>query len=54
MSQNIFLNKLEISQELYELVVNDIIPGIDINAEYFWKSVPSIISAFLTKNEALL
>ena len=47
-------DKLTIDQGLYELVVNDIIPGTGIEEESFWKSFQTIIHEFMPRNKELL
>ena len=47
-------DKLSINQELYDLIVNDIIPGTGIEVEGFWKSFQDILHEFMPKNKALL
>ena len=47
-------DKLAINQELYDLIVNDVIPDTGIEAEQFWTSFQSIIAEFMPRNKALL
>ncbi len=47
-------DKLQINQGLYDLIVNDIIPGTGLNAETFWVDFQGILHDFMPKNKELL
>ncbi len=47
-------DKLTIDQGLYDLIVNDIIPGTGIEVENFWNSFQDILQDFIPKNKELL
>jgi len=45
---------LSIDQSLYDLIVNDIIPGTGIDEDKFWESFQNILQEFIPKNKELL
>ena len=47
-------DKLNIDQELYDLVVNDIIPGTGIDIEGFWENFQNVLQEFMPRNKSLL
>ncbi len=54
MNPRISKGNLHIDQEFYNLVVNDIVPGTQINADEFWQSLDRILNDFISKNSSLL
>jgi len=58
MGETIVVGGLKIAKPLYDLVCDDVIPGIalvsDITADKFWKSLEEIVRDFAPKNKTLL
>ena len=46
--------KLEISQDLYNFVRDELLDGLDITHEYFWSSFEKIVNEFSPRNRDLL
>lgn len=45
---------LQIAQELYNLVSNDIAPGTGVDADHFWSEFEAVLNEFAPINKALL
>ena len=54
MNQRVNTGGLKVAQELYDLVVNEIIPGTDIDANTFWQSFEQCLLELGPQNKALL
>ncbi|MFW2372476.1 MAG: malate synthase G [Gammaproteobacteria bacterium] len=54
MSQRIKVGDLQVARVLYDLVVNEIIPGTDIDANAFWQSLEQCLLELGPQNKALL
>ena len=54
MTTTVTKDKLHISQDLHDLIVNDIIPDTGVDIENFWVSFQSILEEFMPRNKALL
>ncbi|KEI71743.1 malate synthase G [Endozoicomonas elysicola] len=54
MTERIQKGGLQIAPVLYDLLVNDIIPGTGIDADQFWHSLENIIIDLAPENKALL
>lgn len=54
MSQRVKVGDLQIARVLYDLVVNEIIPGTDIDANAFWQSLEQCLLELGPQNKALL
>ncbi|MEP7453176.1 malate synthase G [Phyllobacterium sp. SB3] len=54
MVERIEINGLKVAQELYDFVVNEAIPGTDIDAAQFWSGFAQIVEDLAPKNRALL
>ena len=45
---------LKISSDLKDFLEGEVLPGLDINANTFWKSFESIVNEFAPRNKELL
>ncbi len=54
MSHAIHKNTLEINPEIYDLVVNDILPNTGIDEDHLWHSIETILEDFAPRNKSLL
>ena len=54
MTSNITKHKLQISQCIHDLIVNEVIPDTGIDVETFWTSLEGILEQFMPRNKALL
>lgn len=54
MTERIQKGGLEISKALYDLVMNDIIPGTGVEAGAYWAAFESVVADLMPKNQALL
>jgi len=54
MSKRIQAGGLQVARVLYDLVVNDIIPGTRVDAERFWQSLQQCVHELGPQNRALL
>jgi len=54
MTQRIQQGGLQISDDLYQLVNNEIIPGTGIEADHFWSELEAVLEEFAPRNKALL
>lgn len=54
MTSRIQKGGLQIAEELYNLVVNDIAPGTGVDADHFWTEFENILNDLAPKNKALL
>lgn len=54
MTQRIERGSLQVATVLYDLVVNDILPGTGIEADAFWASVEVVVRDLAPKNRVLL
>ncbi len=54
MSQRIQASGLHITEELYRLINDDVLPGTDVSVEHFWASLAAIINEFAPRNRELL
>lgn len=54
MTDRIRKGELEIAKELYDLVVNDIIPGTGVDGDAFWAAFEKVAVELTPKNKALL
>lgn len=54
MTSRIQQGGLQIAEELYTLIANDIAPGTGVEVEHFWAEFESILNDFAPRNKALL
>lgn len=54
MVQRIEINGLKVAQELHDFVVNEAIPGTEVDAAQFWAGFAKIVDDLTPKNRALL
>lgn len=54
MSQRVKVGDLQVARVLYDLVVNEIIPGTDIDANAFWQSLEQCLLELGPQNKTLL
>ena len=54
MTNRILKNELKIDKKLFEFINNDILPGTNIDEEYFWNSFSDFIIKFTPINKYLL
>ncbi|EJN05227.1 malate synthase G [Phyllobacterium sp. YR531] len=54
MVERIEINGLKVAEELYDFVVNEAIPGTEIDAAQFWSGFAQIVDDLAPKNSALL
>ena len=54
MSQRIKYGNLQVSEELDSFLRNEVMPGIDIDPDYFWNSFEKILDEFANRNIELL
>ena len=54
MSQRIKYGNLQVSEELDSFLRDEVMPGIDIDSEYFWNSFEKILDEFSNRNKELL
>ena len=54
MTERVQVGGLQIAKVLYDLVANDITPGLDIEPNAFWASFEKVVKEFAPKNKALL
>ena len=54
MSQRIKYGNLQVSEELDSFLRNEVMPGIDIDSNYFWISFEKILDEFANRNKELL
>ncbi len=54
MTERIQKGGLQIAPVLYDLLVNDIIPGTGIDADQFWHSLENLVNELAPENKALL
>ena len=47
-------NNLNISPSLLDFVENELLPGLNISSEYFWKTFENILETFTQRNIDLL
>jgi len=47
-------NGYQVSRSFYDFINNEVLPGIDINANEFWTSFTDILAEFIPTNEKLL
>jgi len=47
-------NKLEINQQIYNLVVDEILPETGIEADHLWNALQAILEEFMPRNASLL
>ena len=47
-------NNLKISPSLDEFVKNELVPGLNISRDYFWKTFEDIVERFSERNRELL
>ena len=47
-------NNLNISPSLSDFVENELLPGLNISSEYFWKTFENILENFTQRNIDLL
>ena len=47
-------NNLEISANLDEFVKKELVPGLNISSDYFWKTFEDIVERFSERNRELL
>ena len=47
-------NNLEISSNLDEFVKKELVPGLNISSDYFWKTFEDIVERFSERNRELL
>lgn len=54
MGQRIQASGLQVAEELYRLITDDVLPGSGVAVEDFWASLAEIINEFAPRNRALL
>ena len=54
MSQRIQAHHLQISQDLFAFVRDEVLPGTDIGTDAFWKSLSELVVELAPKNQSLL
>ncbi len=54
MTERVQVGGLQVAQELYDLVVNEALPGTGVAPEGFWNSLGKIVEDLAPKNKALL
>ncbi len=54
MTSNVQKDKLHISQAIYDLVTNEILPGTGVEEDLFWSGVQSVLEEFAPRNKELL
>jgi malate synthase len=54
MNPRVTVGDLRIAQELYDLVENEITPGLNIDSKSFWNSFDAIVSDLAANNRKLL
>lgn len=54
MSKRITEHGYKIADCLYTLVNNDVLPGLQVNQQDFWRAVADVLNEFIPKNKALL
>jgi malate synthase len=54
MNKRITKHGYKVAESLYNLVENEVLPGIDINSDDFWQSMANIFDEFSPKNQTLL
>ncbi len=54
MTNYIKVGNLQVADELYEFINANVLPGSQVNQEYFWAGLESIIKDLTPKNRALL
>lgn len=54
MSERIKVGGLQIAQELYDLIVEDIIPDTGVAIDHFWRAFESLLNELAPRNRALL
>jgi len=54
MTHTFIHRELEIDTQLYDLVINDILPDTGIDPNHLWDSLQSILEEFMPRNKALL
>lgn len=54
MTQRIQKGELSIAKELYDLVVNEIVPGTGVDPENYWAQFGKLLADLMPKNKALL
>ena len=54
MTSNIQKDKLQISQAIYDLVTNEILPGTGVEEDQFWEGMQSVFEEFAPRNKKLL
>ena len=47
-------NNLKISPNLDEFVKKELVPGLNISSDYFWKTFEDIVERFSERNSCLL
>ena len=48
------INNLKISPNLDEFVKKELVPGLNISSDYFWKTFEDIVERFSERNRELL
>ena len=54
MSNRISQANLAIDNQLHDMVVNEILPGLDISADQVWQAMATLLEEFQPRNQALL
>lgn len=54
MTQRIQKGELSIAKELYDLVVNEVVPGTGVDPENYWVQFEKVLADLMPKNKALL
>jgi len=54
MTQRIQKGELSIAKELYDLVVNEVVPGTGVDPENYWVQFENVLADLMPKNKALL
>ena len=54
MTSNVQKDKLQISQAIYDLVTNEVLPGTAVEEDQFWTGMQGVLEEFAPKNKELL
>ncbi|GAA0399182.1 malate synthase G [Cocleimonas flava] len=54
MTSNVQKDKLQISQAIYDLVTNEVLPGTGVEEDQFWTGMQTVLEEFAPRNKELL
>ena len=54
MNKRVIKHGYKVAESLFNLVEQEILPGLDIDKDHFWKSATQILDTFIPQNKALL